>query len=125
MLSKTGVGWRVEFSPQKQVKWKQSKRLLQGTMVALSSDMFKTECKIATVVGRGLSLLHQNPPAIELFWEDPEDAVIDQVQSEYHSSFGLVQSNNLPEYVMIEAREGYFEATRHMLVAMQKLMTEK
>jgi len=26
---------------------------------------------------------------------------------------------------MIEAREGYFEASRHMLVAMQKLMTEK
>jgi hypothetical protein len=26
---------------------------------------------------------------------------------------------------MVEAREGYFEASRHMLVAMQKLMTEK
>jgi helicase required for RNAi-mediated heterochromatin assembly 1 len=115
----------VEFSPQKQIKWKQSKRLLQGTMVALSSDMFKTECKIATVVGRGLLLLHQNPPAIELFWGNDEDVVIDPVQSEYHSSFGLRQSNSLPEYVMIEAREGYFEASRHVLVAMQKLMTEK
>lgn len=26
---------------------------------------------------------------------------------------------------MVEARQGYFEASRHMLVAMQKLMTEK
>lgn len=27
-------------------------------------------------------------------------------------------------YIMIEARSGYFEASRHMLVALQKLMTE-
>lgn len=29
------------------------------------------------------------------------------------------------EYVMLEARDGYFEASRHMLTAMQKLATEK
>ncbi len=29
------------------------------------------------------------------------------------------------EYVLIEARQGYFEASRHMLVSMQKLMTER
>lgn len=28
-------------------------------------------------------------------------------------------------YVMIEARSSYFEASRHMLEAMQKLLTEK
>jgi helicase required for RNAi-mediated heterochromatin assembly 1 len=77
------VGFRVEFTPQKQIRWKSSKRLLQGTMVALSSDNFKTQCKIAIVVGRGLSLLAQNPPAIELFWGDSEEAEIDPVHSEY------------------------------------------
>jgi helicase required for RNAi-mediated heterochromatin assembly 1 len=82
VFSKTGVGWRVEFSPQKQIKWEQSKRLLQGSLIALSSDMFKNECKMAIVAGRGLSLLNQNPPAIELFWADSEDAVIDPVKSE-------------------------------------------
>ena len=30
-----------------------------------------------------------------------------------------------PEYLMVEATAGYFEAYRHVLVAMQKLMTEK
>ena len=82
MFAKTGVAWRVEFSPQKQIKWKQSKRLLQGSLIALSSDLFKNECKMAIVVGRGLSLLNQNPPAIELFWTDSEEAVIDPVKSE-------------------------------------------
>jgi helicase required for RNAi-mediated heterochromatin assembly 1 len=37
---------------------------------------------MAIVVGRGLSLLNQNPPAIELFWADSEEAVIDPVKSE-------------------------------------------
>jgi helicase required for RNAi-mediated heterochromatin assembly 1 len=51
-------------------------------MVALSKDMFKTDCKIAIVVGRGMALLQQNPPAIELFWADNEDTVFDPVSSE-------------------------------------------
>ncbi|KAE9364989.1 P-loop containing nucleoside triphosphate hydrolase protein [Stipitochalara longipes BDJ] len=108
-LSNIGVAFRIEFSPQKQIKWKQSKRLLPGTMVAISKDLFKSDCRLAVVVGRGLNLLEQNPPAIELFWADSEDAVIDPVN----------------KYIMIEAREGYFEASRHVLVALQKLMTEK
>ncbi|KAH7311881.1 P-loop containing nucleoside triphosphate hydrolase protein [Rhexocercosporidium sp. MPI-PUGE-AT-0058] len=29
------------------------------------------------------------------------------------------------EYVMVESRQGYFEASRHTMVAMQKLMTER
>lgn len=81
-LSRLGVGFRATFSPQKQIRWKQSKRLLQGNMVALSKDLFKTECKIAIVVGRGLKSLGENPPSIELFWADIDDAVIDPVTSE-------------------------------------------
>jgi len=81
-LSRLGVGFRVAFSPQMQIKWKQSKRLLQGTMVALSKDLFKTDCKIAIVVGRGLKSLAENPPSIELLWANTDDAVIDPVNSE-------------------------------------------
>jgi hypothetical protein len=40
-------------------------------------------------------------------------------------ALGITISDRTLEYVMVEAREGYFEASRHMLVAMQKLMTEK
>ncbi len=40
------------------------------------------------------------------------------------SVYGL-RVNKPPEYVMIEARQGYFEASRHVLVALQKLMTER
>jgi helicase required for RNAi-mediated heterochromatin assembly 1 len=53
--------------------------------------------------------LEQNPPQIDLFWGDTRDAEFDPCQ----------------EYIMIESRSGYFEASRHMLVAMQKLMTER
>ena len=81
-LSRLGVGFRVAFSPRKQIRWKQSKRLLQGTMVAMSKDLFKTDCKIAIVVGRGLKALAENPPSIELFWANSDDAVIDPVTSE-------------------------------------------
>lgn len=50
-----------------------------------------------------------NPPQIDIFWATPEDAEFDPTE----------------EYVMIEARSGYFEASRHMLVALQKLMSER
>ncbi|OWP00699.1 hypothetical protein B2J93_1084 [Marssonina coronariae] len=115
-LSRTGVASRVEFSTEragpKRIRWEQSKRLVQGTLVALTpaQDMFKNVCKIATVAARPLDGgLNQNPPQIDLFWGDTDDIVLDPVE----------------KYVMVEARGGYFEASRHMLVAMQKLMTER
>ncbi|PBP15776.1 hypothetical protein BUE80_DR013525 [Diplocarpon rosae] len=115
-LSRTGVASRVEFSTEragpKRIRWEQSKRLVQGTLVALTpaQDMFKDVCKIATVAARPIDGgLDQSPPQIDLFWGDIDDIVLDPVE----------------KYVMVEARGGYFEASRHMLVAMQKLMTER
>lgn len=72
-------------------------------------DAFKTICKVAIVAARPQSLVELNPPQIDLFWANPWDAVFDPAE----------------EYVMIEARTGYFEANRHMLVALQKMMFEK
>jgi helicase required for RNAi-mediated heterochromatin assembly 1 len=56
-------------------------------MVALSpaSDMFSKVCKIAIVAGRPiLGGLDQDPPIIDLFWGDPDDAVFDPIERKLH-----------------------------------------
>ena len=114
MCAKAGIAFRIEFSTEKsekKIRWQQSKRLVAGTIVALSphSDAFASICKICIVADRPIEGLEQNPPQIDLFWGDIDDAAFDP----------------LDKYIMVEARSGYFEASRHMLVALQKLMTEK
>jgi helicase required for RNAi-mediated heterochromatin assembly 1 len=109
-----GAAARIEFSAEragKRIRWSQSMRLQQGTIVALSPvhDKFKTACKVAVVAARPLEGVEQNPPQIDIFWASHDEAEIDPTE----------------EYIMIEAKSGYFEASRHMLVAMQKLMSEK
>jgi helicase required for RNAi-mediated heterochromatin assembly 1 len=85
-LSPFGAAFKVSFSTEragKQIRWEQSKRLLQGSMVALSpaSDMFEKVCKIAIVAGRPIfEGLDQNPPVIDLFWGDPSDVAFDPVE---------------------------------------------
>ena len=83
----------------------------QGTIVALSpsKDQFQTICRMAVVAARPITGVTQNPPQVDLFWASPEDAEIDPNE----------------EFVMLEAKSGYIEASRHMLVAMQKLAHEK
>lgn len=115
MTSSTqGLSPRIEFSTEraaKRIRWAQSKRLQQGTVVALSpvSDKFKTICKIAVVAARPMANLELNPPQIDIMWANYEEFEFDP----------------FIEYVMVESRLGYFEAYRHMLVAMQKLVTER
>ncbi|RKF56509.1 Helicase required for RNAi-mediated heterochromatin assembly 1 [Golovinomyces cichoracearum] len=115
MFTKKGPVCRVEFCVDRsetRVRWDQSKRLSQGTIVALSSSqkLFNGDCRVAVVAGRPIEGgLDQNPPTIDLFLGDG-----DQVWLDPHE-----------KYVMIEAREGYFEASRYMLIAMQKLMIER
>lgn len=88
LLARIGVAFRIEFSHRhfpKKILWNQSKRLVPGTMVALSpqNDNFQTICKIAVVAARPVEGgLDQNPPLIDLFWGDTEDAVFDPVESE-------------------------------------------
>jgi helicase required for RNAi-mediated heterochromatin assembly 1 len=98
-----------------------------GTIVALTpaTDMFRSICKIAVVAARPLEGgLDQDPPQIDLFWGDRDEAVFDPVESMSAGVF-MHQLLTKTEYVMVEARSGYFESARHMLVAMQKLMTER
>ncbi|KAI9695913.1 MAG: hypothetical protein M1836_006030 [Candelina mexicana] len=113
-LSNKGPAFRVQFSllrAGKKINWAQSQRLKQGTMVALTpaKDMFKTQCKVATVAARPLAGLEQNPAEVDLFFAAPEEIELDPQQ----------------EWVMVESRMGYFEAYRHTLLALQKLMRDK
>lgn len=91
--------------------WEQSKRLITGTMVALTpaEDMFKEVCRVAVVAARPLAGVSQNPPEIDIFFADPEDFEIDPQQ----------------EWVMVEARVGYFESYRHTLLSLQKMAQER
>ena len=99
MLSRLGPAFHIEFSHAragKQIRWQQSSRLQQGTMVALSpaNDNFRSICKIAIVAARPLEGgLDQNPPQIDLFWGDVDDAVFDPVEgkSEFWLRTFLIQ----------------------------------
>jgi len=82
---------------------------MPGTAVALSlaTDNFQTVCKIATVAQRPYAGgLDKNPPEIDIFWADTEDAVFDPGQ----------------ELVMVESGNGYYESVRHVLVGLQHAM---
>lgn len=86
LLSRSGPAIRVEFSTEraeKTIKWEQSTRLMQGTLVALSpaKDNFANVCKVATVAARPVEGgLDQNPPTIDLFLENMEDFLLDITQ---------------------------------------------
>jgi helicase required for RNAi-mediated heterochromatin assembly 1 len=57
-------------------------------MVALSPmrDMFRTICKVAIVAARPIEGgLDQNPPQIDIFWGDHNEAVFDPVERKFAS----------------------------------------
>ena len=80
-------------------------------MVALSpaKDMFKTTCRVAVVAARPLAGVQQNPSEIDIYFGSYDEIEIDPQQ----------------EWVMVEARSGYFEAYRHTLRSLQKLARER
>ncbi|KAL8843320.1 MAG: hypothetical protein Q9170_000178 [Blastenia crenularia] len=108
-----GVAARVTFSLRrsgKKIIWKQSKRLMQGTLIALTpaQDMFKTTCKVGVVAARPLTGVQSNPPQVDIFFGGSDEMEIDPQQ----------------EWVMVESSRGYFEAYRYTLASLQKLATE-
>lgn len=113
-LSSRGVAVRVTFSLRRagrKILWEQSKRLITGSLVALTPahDMFDTKAIIATVAARPLEGLQQNPPEVDLFFAHADDIEIDPTQ----------------EYVMVEDRSSFYEAARPTLLALQHMMREK
>lgn len=107
-----GLGVRVTFSLNrigKNIHWDQSKRLVTGSLVVLMAANDVSVCKVAIVAARPLSGLEKNPPEIHLFFGRTEDLEVDSQR----------------EWIMIEERSGFFEAERHTLLALQKMMLEK
>lgn len=74
-----------------------------------ANDKFDTICKIAVVAARPLVFLYTNPPTVELYFNSVDELELDPQQ----------------EWIMIEARSGYYEANRHTLRALQKMSSEK
>ena len=113
-FANNGIAIRVSFSLrriQKKVRWIQSKRLRTGSIVALTpaDDMFKSLCRVAVVAARPLEGLQQIPPCIDLFFSSAKEIELDPQR----------------EWVMVEAKEAYFESYRHTLLALQKMTFER
>ena len=108
-FSQLGMAARIRFSTNRagrQILWQSSKRLVSGTLVALTpaDNNFESKSIVALVAARPQVGLELNPPEIDIFFCRPEDIHIDPQQ----------------EWTMIEAKQGYFEAYRHTLKALQK-----
>ncbi|QIW95211.1 hypothetical protein AMS68_000729 [Peltaster fructicola] len=113
VTSTRGVAIRITFSTKRAgmgILWKQTNRLLSGKLVALTpnDDMFRTKTVVATIAARSLEGLEQNPPELELFFGNADELELDPAV----------------EWTMIEARSSFFEAQRHTMLALQKLMHE-
>lgn len=82
-----------------------------GSLVALSpaKDCFKTQCVVAVIAARPLENVKKLPPEVDIFFAQPEEAEFDPHK----------------EWIMIEARHGYYEASRHTMTALQKLSRER
>ncbi|RYO79236.1 hypothetical protein DL766_001699 [Monosporascus sp. MC13-8B] len=109
LMTRLGPMCRVRFSTEragKRIRWNQTRRLTTGGLVALSTatDRFRTICMPAVIADHQVrGGLDQNPPTIQLFWANVDDAVLDP----------------MIELVMVETRFGYFESTRHTMVGLQ------
>lgn len=108
-----GVAVRITFSlgrVGKKIRWEQSKRLISGGLVVLTpaKDMFQKHAIVATVAARPLDLLDQNPPEIDLYIARPEEMEVDPAV----------------EWVMVEDRSSFYEADKHTLKALQRMMRD-
>jgi helicase required for RNAi-mediated heterochromatin assembly 1 len=109
-----GIAVRIQFSTArsgKNIVWEYSKRLVAGSVVALtpSNDCFRTKCVVAIVAARPLDGVKNVPSEVDLFFTLPEDMDFDTQK----------------EWTMIEAKSGYYESARHTLTALQKMTKEK
>ncbi|KUM65699.1 hypothetical protein ACN42_g1364 [Penicillium freii] len=112
-LARAGLALHIQFSTRragKNISWTYSNRLNPGTIVALTPkrNAFSSKCVVAVVACRLLEAVEKDPPEVDLFLASPDDIEVDPQQ----------------EWIMVEARAGYFEANRHTLTALQKLSKE-
>ncbi|KAF8983637.1 hypothetical protein BGZ52_000602, partial [Haplosporangium bisporale] len=107
LFASIGVIHRMTFMVDgRRVNWKQSKRLIPGTIVCLSTNDFQTY-RFATVVERDTEFL-QNPRNLRIGIKFLE----------------LDSSRDFDSdicYTMIESMQGYFEAYQHVLRCIQNI----
>jgi helicase required for RNAi-mediated heterochromatin assembly 1 len=75
-------------------------------------DNFNSKCIVGVIASRLLEKLRVLPPenpSILIYIGDPKQHEIDPQQ----------------QFVMVECHNGYFEASRHTLMALQKLAKER
>lgn len=114
VTSRRGFASHITFSTRrtgKAIQWAQTNRLTPGALVALSptSDNFNTIVKIATVAARPASGTELNPPELDLFFARPQETEMDPAM----------------EWTMVEARGSLFEASKHVLLALQHMSFEQ
>ncbi len=109
LMTRFGPICRVRFSAEragKRIRWNQTRRLTTGSLVVLTTakDCFRSICMPAVIADHVVrNGLDQNPPTIQFYWANVEDAIMDPNT----------------ELVMVESRYGYFESTRHTMVGLQ------
>ena len=113
-LSRKGLGIRMCFSTFRagvKIDWLTSKRLKAGSLIALSPvrDRFQESITIGIVAARPLFLLHGSIPQIDVFFPRAEDTIVDPAE----------------EYVILEETSSFFEAQRHNMLAMQRMVQEE
>jgi helicase required for RNAi-mediated heterochromatin assembly 1 len=112
-FARAGVAARITFSTVRagcKINWQSSSRLISGSILALTpaKDKFRTKCIIAIVAARPKAGVECNPPEIDIYFSRAEDAEIDpQV-----------------EWLMIEAKKGFYESMRYTMQALQKMSGE-
>lgn len=109
-----GLAFRIKFSTSragKNIVWEYSRRLISGTIIALTpaNNYFRTECAVGVVAARPLEGVKQQPPEIDIFFARPEDVDFDPHK----------------EWVMVEAKIGYYESLKHTMTALQKMRKER
>lgn len=115
-FARRGIAARIKFTTsraKKRINWENSKRLVSGSIVALlpsgTNPVDLNDMIVAVVAARPLAGVLCEPPEIDIYFGRTEDIQIDPQK----------------EWIMIEAKQGYFEAYRHTLRALQKLSQEK
>ena len=113
-FAQRGVAFRIRFSTAragKNIVWDYSKRLISGSIVALTpaDDYFQTKCIVGTVAARPLDDVKKQPPEVDIFFARAEDGEFDPHK----------------EWTMVESRDGYYEASRHTMSALQKMSAER
>ncbi|OAL20644.1 hypothetical protein AYO22_08653 [Fonsecaea multimorphosa] len=114
-FARRGVAARIKFTTRRagrRIKWESSKRLVSGSIVALipakNKVMDLNDIVVAVIAARPMAGLMCEPPEIDIYFARPEEIQLDPQK----------------EWLMIEAKQGYFEAYRHTLKALQKLSQE-